>query len=113
MLVNQYRISNDKGVFDHYEYIVDRSSTGIDPETSLPIFGIALVEKHISGILGARVCFFLLHESRFLSYDLALAEEIGLDISLHTIDNKSYNIIAEITSNGNVLAEIAGKAAAP
>ena len=110
MMVNQYKIRDDKGVYDHYEYMIERLPMRADTDASPFISGIALIEDYASKIVGERVCFFYFYESRCFSLNIGQAKGgITLDISLLKVSSDSYNIIAEITYVGEALMEIKGK----
>jgi len=109
-MVNKYKIRDNKGEYDHYEYLIDHLPIKIDVETSPSTFGIALVEEYASRILGTRVCFFHFNESRFFPFNTTRTKDsMTLDISLLKIGLENYSIIAETTYAGEVLMEIAGK----
>jgi len=110
MLSDQYKIRYDKGEYDHYEYMIDQSSAKADLDISPSIFGIAMVEEHVSKILGEQVCFFYFQESRFFPLNAGIEKDnMMLDVSLLGIGADNYSIIAEITYAGKVLMEITGK----
>ena len=110
MLTDQYKIRYDKGEYDHYEYMIDRSSAEADLNVSPSMFGIAMVEEHVSKILGEQVCFFYFQESRFFPLSANIEKDnMTLDVSLLGIGADNYSIIAEITYAGKILMEIAGK----
>ena len=114
MLLDQYKIYNDSGVYEHYEYCILKSVSNKLSEISVGVYGMSLIEDYVSEIMGVRFCFSLLSESRFFLCNTDREDEtegkkeVVLDISLLKIDEDNYEIIADIIESGKVLMEIAG-----
>ena len=111
MLLDQYKICNDKDTYEHYEYRVSQWHFNGIFEISAAISGISLIEEYVSGIVGRRVCFSLFRESRFFVCSMEGNEDGGnmvLDISVSGIDEENYEIVADIIESERVLMEICG-----
>lgn len=106
-----YTVILDGEVFEHYECEVGRQEVN-DAEVSPFAYGVTLIENYVSRILGRDVRFFLFDESRVFLTSFDGADDLVLDISICETADGDYRIIADMTSIGGVMMEIAGRAVA-
>ena len=114
MLLNQYKIYNDEGVYEHYEFRISQSLLNSYLEGSVAVSGISLIEECVSEIVERRVYFSLFRESRFFLCNMERGkdnddgESMVLDISISGIDGENYEIVADIIESDRVLIEVCG-----
>lgn len=114
MLQNLYTIARKKGgIQKHYEFVILPDAVTSDPiagnQVSSCIYGLRAIEDYASKVLGKKVSFFLLHESRFFPMSLVDEKDVVLDLSITELDQGSYLVMADITNGSCVLMEIAGR----